>query len=174
MTSRLQRRGSVYRAENSRAERLAARTKVARPINDAVEREAQPVWLAKRANGSEIKVCAVHLLADVSLSDAAPADEGTCAQCSELVLPTRHAVARWIERVGGRTNTEAAQQILAFVATAYTPTATPKWLWTPPSDGELLLNLRWSEVGLVKRRTSLRGFETAIIATVLTSAGPHP
>jgi hypothetical protein len=143
-------------------------------VSDRPDAE-QALWLATRRS-ERIRVCGHHLLADPDLINATPADGGRCAQCSEVVLPTRHAVDRWLLRVGGRTATEAGIMMLEFVRTAFTATSTPKWLRTPLDDkSELLLNVRWSEVGLVKRR-SIRGadFDCAIIATVLTSAGPTP
>ncbi len=146
--------------------------KVASAVDTAEEK--QPIWLARRPNESEVLVCATHLMADNGLRDAAPAAEGICALCTELVLSTTHAVERWLERVGGRNATQAGMQILEFVASAFTPATPPNWLHPPPAEGAvLLLNARYNGIALVKRHgTRGAGFDTAIIATVLTSAGP--
>jgi hypothetical protein len=137
--------------------------------------EPRPIWTARRPNGTSVKLCATHLMSDVTLSDAAPADEGSCAFCSELVSPTRHAVERWLERVGGDSATSAGMAILDFCAHAYTPSTAPAWVKHPITEGELLMNIRYDGVCLVKRHgTRGAGFATSIIATVLTSAGPMP
>jgi hypothetical protein len=137
--------------------------------------EPAGIWTAERANGSKVLVCATHLMAGSDLTNAAPAAEGSCAFCSELVSPTSHCVERWLERVGGRSATEAGLQILEFCAHAYTPSMPPAWVVMGEGEGELLMNLRYDGVCLVKRRgTRGRGFDTALIATVLTSAGPTP
>jgi hypothetical protein len=141
----------------------------------AVDTDDDPssVWLAKRPNGSEIRVCATHLMSDSGLSNAAPAAEGSCAFCSELVSPTRHAVDRWLERVGGRSASEAGLQILEFASRAFTPATTPKWIAHSVGGDVLLLNARYAGIALVKRR-STRDPAVPLIVTVLTSAGPTP
>lgn len=137
--------------------------------------EPWPIWVAKRANGTVVKLCAEHLMRDVTLSDAAPAAEGSCAFCSEPVSPTRHAVERWLSRVGGASATEAGMAILNFCAHAYTPDPAPAWVGHLRDEGELLMNIRYDGVCLVKRRgTRGGGFATSIISTVLTSAGKTP
>jgi hypothetical protein len=159
-----------------RAERLVSKRR--RPAQalaavDTVD-DVSPIWLAKRPDGrGEVLVCATHLMKDSGLSNAAPAAEGSCCVfCTELVSPTRHAVDRWLKRVGGRNATEAGLMIMEFAAKAFTPAITPAWIEGEATADELLLNLRYDGVALLKRRS--RDPAVMSIVTVLTSAGPNP
>jgi hypothetical protein len=120
---------------------------------------ARSIWLARRRNGSPVTVCGLHLLEDSNLSDATPvahAAEERCDRCQEFVGLTHHSVSRWLERVGGRSATEAGQQMLAFISQSFTATSTPRWIRVLPTDCELLLNLRWTGVVLVKNTSGGR------------------
>ncbi len=163
----------LSRTEQAKVERLRSNTK--RPTRPQVEdREMgeQPVWTATR-RGERIVLCAHHLLADANLSDAAPAtEEGRCDRCSEVVVATEHSIRRWLERVGGRDHTEAAGLIMEFASRAFTPMTRPRWLTAPPVAAEMLMNLRWDGVVLLKCRGTRGHKDSSIIVTCLTSAGP--
>ncbi len=155
-------------AEKSRLERLRSnQRRPAKAVVEVVDREElPPVWQARRRNGTAVVICALHLLEDDNLVDVTPAGEGSgCDRCTQFVELSHHAVSRWLERVGGRSMLEASNQLLEFLSSAFTAFTTPRWIRTTPVDAELLLNVRWQGVCLLKRNGA--------VLTVLTSAGPR-
>ncbi len=112
--------------------------------------EFAPTWSATRPDGSPVKVCALHLMAD-DLHDVAPTS-GKCAICTQPGRITSHLLERWQERFASRVGAEeAGRAIVLFVDGARTVDP-PSWARVALAPGhELLANEDFPDVVLVKK-----------------------